>query len=247
MNRRETGEKKDEKPFYRGQKINTIRKYSAHWVKILRYIWRTYEKEEKAAYRLTSRQGQCLQAFKAVANRDDEVSQIDAVEDENRTAPSSPGEKRMGRQKQLDCACMEFWIAMFDDELKDSDYESGIVSVLTVLGLKAERGGWRPVNHYTPILSAIVMVTGALVIYKAWHKREDAVRQLQREGWQESDARWHAQSIFSQAKKMVHRFMTLTGAHAHVRVQDWHGDRRRGDGDVAGREDMHRADSFHDE
>jgi hypothetical protein len=30
-----------------------------------------------------------------------------------------------------------FWLAMFDHELKDQEYESGIMSALAVLGLNA--------------------------------------------------------------------------------------------------------------
>jgi hypothetical protein len=38
INRRETGERSNEKPFYAGQKVATIQKYSQVWIKILRYI-----------------------------------------------------------------------------------------------------------------------------------------------------------------------------------------------------------------
>jgi len=38
VNRRETGESKNERPFYAGQKVGTIRKYTDVWVKILRFI-----------------------------------------------------------------------------------------------------------------------------------------------------------------------------------------------------------------
>lgn len=38
VNRRETGERSNEKPFHAGQKVATIRKYSRVWVKMLRYI-----------------------------------------------------------------------------------------------------------------------------------------------------------------------------------------------------------------
>ena len=53
VNRRETGERSNEKPFYAGQKVATIRKYSRVWIKILRYIWRTDGKDSKPDYELT--------------------------------------------------------------------------------------------------------------------------------------------------------------------------------------------------
>lgn len=38
VNRRETGEADNERLFYVKQKVNTIRKYTDVWLKILRYI-----------------------------------------------------------------------------------------------------------------------------------------------------------------------------------------------------------------
>ena len=38
-------------------------------------------------------------------------------------------------------ASLAFWIAMFDYELKDREFESGIISVAAVLGLEVKRGG----------------------------------------------------------------------------------------------------------
>jgi hypothetical protein len=38
-------------------------------------------------------------------------------------------------------ASLAFWIAMFDHELKDWEFESSIISAAVVLGLEVERGG----------------------------------------------------------------------------------------------------------
>jgi hypothetical protein len=39
---------------------------------------------------------------------------------------------------------LAFWIAMFDHEFKDREYESGIISAAAVLGLEARgKGGGR--------------------------------------------------------------------------------------------------------
>jgi hypothetical protein len=38
-------------------------------------------------------------------------------------------------------ASLAFWIAIFNYELKDREFESGIISAATMLGLEAERGG----------------------------------------------------------------------------------------------------------
>lgn len=39
-----------ENPFYGEQQVGTIRKYSGHWTKIWRYIWRTAGKPGKPDY-----------------------------------------------------------------------------------------------------------------------------------------------------------------------------------------------------
>ena len=62
-------------------------------------------------------------------------------------------------------ASLAFWIAMFDHELKDREFESGIISAAAVLGLEVEKGGWRSALSYTPILSAMITTLRALVIY----------------------------------------------------------------------------------
>jgi hypothetical protein len=54
VNRRETGERSNERPFYAGQKVATIRKYSRVWVKLLRYIWRTEGRDFRPDYELTA-------------------------------------------------------------------------------------------------------------------------------------------------------------------------------------------------
>jgi hypothetical protein len=62
-------------------------------------------------------------------------------------------------------ASLAFWIAMFDYELKDREFESSIISAAAVLGLEVERGGWRSALSYTPMLSAIITTLQVLVVY----------------------------------------------------------------------------------
>ncbi len=60
---------------------------------------------------------------------------------------------------------------MFDHELKDSEFKSGIISRLAVLGIDIQTGSWKTALNYTPILSAIVTVMRALVVYRSWQMR----------------------------------------------------------------------------
>jgi hypothetical protein len=45
--------------------------------------------------------------------------------------------------------------------------ESGIISVLAVLGLNPEIEGWSTAMNYTPVLLAVVTITRGLVVYRA--------------------------------------------------------------------------------
>jgi hypothetical protein len=60
---------------------------------------------------------------------------------------------------------LAFWIAIFNHELKDREFESGIISAAAILGLEVKRGGWRSALSYTPILSAIITTLRVLVVY----------------------------------------------------------------------------------
>jgi hypothetical protein len=71
VNRREVREGKNKKPFYAKHKANTIRKYTAIWVKMLRYIWKSSSKAEKdrPSYRLKRQQEQGLKRIKQLTRR----------------------------------------------------------------------------------------------------------------------------------------------------------------------------------
>ena len=72
INRREVGAKEKEKPFYAKHTAQSIDKYSARWTKVLRYIWRTADRDDRPKYRLTDRQRRSLSEFKQLARGDSE-------------------------------------------------------------------------------------------------------------------------------------------------------------------------------
>lgn len=207
VNRREVGEGKNEKAFYARQKANTIRRYTAVWSKMLRYIWRSSSKaeEDRPKYRLTREQEHQLGLMKELARRWEENRRSQSISSQHRR----DGKEKL--QKEMEETCLQFWMAMFDHELKAGEYESGIISALAVLGLNPEKEGWNTAKNYTPILSAVVTITRGLVVYRAWLTHQQAVQEGMQGGIEEREARERAPSIFEQVKKMVQRFMTLTG------------------------------------
>ncbi|KAK3614369.1 hypothetical protein LTR22_027808 [Elasticomyces elasticus] len=122
---RESGAQTSDRPFYGKQKVQTIRKYTAVFVKILRYIWRTESIAVRPAYRLTPEQQQALVKLRYAARMQQE------------SAESSPSAVR---EKVVD-ASLAFWIAMFQHPLGDNEYESGLLSRLAVLGACGEKTG----------------------------------------------------------------------------------------------------------
>ena len=104
------------RPLYLKQNVQTIRKYTAVWKKILQYIWRTEAIAERHRCRLTHVQKQALVKLRYAAR------------DKSRTVRGSVVD-----------ASFAFWVAMFDQELPDNKYESGLLNGLAAIGANGEK------------------------------------------------------------------------------------------------------------
>ncbi len=202
-NQRETGADSNERPFYAGHQKKTVRKYSDVFVSKLRYLWRTAQQETKPKYFMTKRQSQCLERLRDVAAPEKFCSYTEGTRIESITA------RKAKRRQAIEDARMLFWIAMFDHELKDSEFKSGIISGLAVLGIDTQNGSWKTALNYTPILSAIVTVMRALVVYRAWQIRQQSIHNGIAAGLTQEEAEDEARSVVEGVDKLVERFMTL--------------------------------------
>jgi hypothetical protein len=189
INRRENGAPNNDKPFYGKQKIKTIRKYANVFTQILRYIWRTADMPERPKYRLTAAQKQTLARLQHAASG--QVSSSDERE----------GVIRAGS---------EFWVAMFDHDLKDNEYENAMLSGLAVLGTCGEKNGWVPAIFYTPTLAAMITSMRAIIIRRAWRIRMDHIEQHVSNGVGHDVAEQDAPVIHQLVQQDVARFMTMT-------------------------------------
>ena len=138
VNRRETGAESNERPLYTGQQVKTIRKCSDSWVHILRFLWRTAMRSERPKYEMTERQSWCLTKLREVTAPDRGPSNA---------IVRSRAERRSGRRQVIEDACLVLWIPMFDHELKDSEFKSGIISGLAMLGIDTQNGSWNSIIH----------------------------------------------------------------------------------------------------
>ncbi|KAK3620044.1 hypothetical protein LTR22_025756 [Elasticomyces elasticus] len=198
VNRRETGAANNEKPFYAEQQVKTVKKYTEHWVKILRYIWRTTKWKRRPNYRLTDAQKKSLQRVRVVAAN----SRIDGIQ--------SSKDVRTETRAELQRECLKFWISMFNHELQDREFDSAIMSGLAVLALDTQSGGWMPPTNYTPILAAMVTVLRGVVVYRSWRRRQDEIRRrIAEDGITEEEADSVVEGTVEGVRVMVKRFMTL--------------------------------------
>ena len=202
-NRRETGAVSNEKPFYAGHQKKTIRKYSDVFVSKLRYLWKTAQQETKPKYFMTKRQLECLEKLRDVAAPEKFGKDFEGIRN------GSIAARKESRRQTIEDASMVFWIAMFDHELKDSEFKSSIISGLAVFGIDTQNGSWKTALNYTPILSAIVTVMRALVVYRAWQMRQQSIQNGIAAGLTQEEAENKARSVVEGVDKLVERFMTL--------------------------------------
>jgi len=189
INRRENGAPNNDKPFYGKQKVQTIRKYANVFTQILRYIWRTADVPGRPEYRLTIAQQRALARLQDAAS-----------------GRVSSSDEREGIIR----ASSEFWVAMFDHDLKDNEYENAVLSGLAVLGTCGEKNGWVPAIFYTPTLAAMITSMRAVIIRRAWRARMDYIQQQISNGVDRNVAEQDAPVIHRLVQQDVEKFMTMT-------------------------------------
>jgi len=214
VNRRETGEADNERPFYVKQKVNTIRKYTDVWLKILRYIWRTSDWVEKKrlGYELTSSQDRYLRIIKKTARSIESKEQGDRQGEEETSHHYKVLEKeeKAKQREYIERRLLQFYIAMFDHHFGDMEYTNGVISALAVLGLDTEGKGWAPAENFTLKLSAVVTGIRSMVVYAGYMHRRHVVGNYISEGFDRREAEKRAPFVFNTVQDLVNRFMTLT-------------------------------------
>ncbi|KAI1663136.1 DEAD/DEAH box helicase [Pyrenophora tritici-repentis] len=185
IERRETGAETNEKPFYANQKSTTVKRYARVLVQILCYVWRMRD-HPQCPFTLSPPQRATL--LKVVA---DAESRAD--------------------KSQLQLSCHLWWHSMLDCRLDDNDHKNGLISAVAVLGLKADHlgGGWYPAHEFSPLLSAIITTSKALVLYSAYAKKNELLATHNEE-----------RSVHSIVSIMAEKFMRLSDARGGVTPMD---------------------------
>ena len=209
INQKHSGGTGPEKKFESNHSVKTVRKYSEWWVMILCFLWRTQHREIRPQYVLTEAQTDALLFLKRLCR--------------NQVSEDTPTDTQQeGIAKQIEHACMAFWLAMLDHDIGDSEHSNGIISALAVLAIDERNKGWKPATIYTPILSAIITISRSMVVYKAYDSRNATVKRLMRaELMSEAKARQVAPSIFDRVQEMSNKFMMLADKDHKPTPMDW--------------------------
>lgn len=155
IERRESGAASNEKPFYSGHKSTTVRRYSREVVRVLCYIWRTCNADP--LYSLTHSQRACLQSMKRSARSTDLAARI-----------------------RLRFHFLCFWIGLLDHALDDDEHKNALISGIAVLGLKPDHlgRGWYEAFEFSPVLSALITTSKALVVLRAYQESQAPAPEL---------------------------------------------------------------------
>jgi hypothetical protein len=209
INQKHSGGTGPEKKFESNHSVKTVRKYSGWWIMILCFLWRTQHREIRPQYVLTEAQTDALLFLKRLCR--------------NQVSEDTPADTQQEDiAKQIEHACMTFWLAMLDHDIGDSEHINGIISALMVLAIDERNKGWKPATLYTPILSAIITVSRSMVVYQAYDNRNAIVKRLMRaELMSEAQARQAAPSIFDQVQEMSNKFMMLADKDHKPTPMDW--------------------------
>ncbi|KDN59860.1 hypothetical protein CSUB01_11029 [Colletotrichum sublineola] len=198
---------KPRRPFDNRLEDQTWERYKGVWRKFLCIWYRTQEMadDERPPYRLTARQRQYWQRFKA------------AVQKEGALEVGEPDDGPTEAER----AAVKVLVRVLNHPLRKGDYENVLISALAVMGID-EDGGWVKVTDYTTIYSAVIKVSRMLVVYQSAIERKDAVTERAKEVGVEA-AEDEVPSIFRYVRAKVQRFMTRTSGapDAEPTPMDW--------------------------
>lgn len=207
INRREVTQRA-KKPFETRMEDGSWQRYKGAMHKILYIVYRAENRDQdsRPPYEMTMAQEQAWRGFKHHAHqmkkRDDrqqrqeqreslreqsqkhrrqrrlEASMIGRDIDSSSSSSSSDDDNNNSNNiERIDGARLEFLMAMDNHQLGDYHYDSILLSALAVMGMR-EDGGWESPLNYTPIYSAVVKIYRMVVLYRAYIKRQQEMRNI---------------------------------------------------------------------
>ena len=172
INRKEK-EKTPQQPFQARMGDDTKKRYGQVWQRMICYIYRTHQIENRPQYQLTPDQQRELEGLIHLAQQaeDDEAigSEIEDERDENNDNDNRYNEPQGAPElTPIQRQCLRLCISLLDHQVHSSHYHNAVVSALAVLGVDTEHLTWLPAENYTPKLSAVVKLARIMVVLETY-------------------------------------------------------------------------------
>jgi hypothetical protein len=210
-------DKEPSMPFNSWMDITTIHAYVDVWKRLLFYIYRVEQMEDKdkqPKYKLTEKQ---RERFDEMQLEIECFQEWKEEQDPNQGEESEEQTKHIG---QIQHRVLQFCIELLDHPIGDNEYDSAIISGLAALGLR-EDNKWLDAEDYTPKYSAVVKLARLMVIKKACIDRQKSIQFHRSRGDNESVAKRKAGSIYRLVGKSVYKFTTMAHSGRNPTPMHW--------------------------
>ena len=163
-----------------------MQKYTRIWKQLLCYILRAegQESNKQPTYRLTERQQIGINEVQRVIQEFQEWKEDQPIDDPSQ----DESDEEMEFMKKIQREILRLCIDLLNHPLKESEYESAIISGLAVLGIRDD-GGWLDAEDYTPKYSAVIKLARLMVVQEAYEQRQGAIKRLQERMMSVEDAK----------------------------------------------------------
>lgn len=199
VERRVSGEESN-RPFNANIRRDTIRRYRYFWNGIWTYIFRVWQlpPQERPPFRLTDGQKRLLAEV---------AREAEGVATSKRGGGIGAELSPKARRERLEDAMLDLVIELLDQDLKDNQYRSILISALAVLSVE-EDGSYGDLEEFLPRVSGVIKFARLAVIQKAHRSRaKELALEMQQNGRTEEEAEETVEGHVARVTFMVERFM----------------------------------------
>ncbi|KAF4995459.1 hypothetical protein FDECE_12796 [Fusarium decemcellulare] len=191
-------------PFHFRFKRQTRQKYITVCLRFFAYVVRAMSFESKAErppFKLTRRQ---TAAFDAMMDHAADLTDISegSADVEESASPSRIRDLHL----LLEETALEFYISVLDHFTKTTEYDSVLVSFLTVLAIRND-DTWETYTNFTPKLSAIMAISRVLLVKYTVDKRARYIQRRIEQGQSREEAEDGSPGHFEIMSDMTRRFL----------------------------------------
>ncbi|KAF4442495.1 hypothetical protein F53441_11726, partial [Fusarium austroafricanum] len=200
VNRKEL-HKERSTPFHFRFKRQTRKKYIAVCLQFFAYAVRAISCEnasDRPPFKLTESQ---VTAFDTMMDHAAELVDID-----NKVEPVPTSSRINELHRLLEEAALAFYISVLDHFTKVTEYDSILVSFLTVLSIRDDKT-WETFANFTPKLSAIMAISRVFLIKYTVDKRALYIQQRVDQGQARQEAEDKSPGHFEIMSEMTRRFL----------------------------------------